>query len=433
MNKNDIPYGVGVLVVKDGKFLCGLRSDTGEICGPGGHVEKDEDPRDAAIRETREEFGVTPKDLKMIGCLKSPDGAYLPTMVFLCTDFEGEPKADGTEMVDEYFGFNDISDLEQRGGLLYPAFDDSISLLEDCIKGRVDGGAGSGNWGHSGRPGMRGGSGGGGGYKLTDEDKISKMVSAMSSDEKKLFSKANEDSKKAVKNLNDTYASNKETWDKASKAVAEGKQPVTATAAAKDHTIPGASKEAQEAYDAIRAKEPQISKDMIEIAGQSGSEMYGLDFSVKTGKSIASKINRIKNKPENREKTDAELVNGMGDLVRYTQLTDHNNIAAATKSTVDQLKKKGYTVNEVDNKYNKKGSDYKGVHIGAVSPSGQQIELQIHSKQSMKVKETIHPMYDVSRENSGRVKNALKLEMKDVSSTLADPDGISSIKSWKKK
>lgn len=280
---------------------------------------------------------------------------------------------------------------------------------------------------------MRGGSGGGGGSKMTNQDKISKMVSAMSSDEKKLFSKANEDSKKAVKNLNDTYASNKETWDKASKAVAEGKQPVTATAAAKDHTIPGASKQAQAAYDAIRAKEPQISKDMIEIAGQSGSEMYGLDFSVKTGKSIASKINRIKNKSENREKTDAELVNGMGDLVRYTQLTDHNNIAAATKSTVDQLKKKGYTVNEVDNKYNKKGSDYKGVHIGAVSPSGQQIELQIHSKQSMKVKETIHPMYDVSRENSGRVKNALKLEMKDVSSTLADPDGISSIKSWKKK
>lgn len=78
------------------------------------------------------------------------------------------------------------------------------------------------------------------------------------------------------------------------------------------------------------------------------------------------------------------------------------------------------------------GSDYKGVHIGAVSPSGQQIELQIHSKQSMKVKETIHPMYDVSSESNGRLINARKLEMKDISATLDMPKDMSSEKTWKK-
>ena len=163
MKKNDIPYGVGVLVAKDGKFLCGLRKDTGEICGPGGHLEKDESPELAAVRETREEFGITPKKLQCLGCLQSKTKAYLPTMVFLCTDFDGEPKTDSEEMVAPYYGFNDIADLERKDAKLYPAFEDSLTLLEDCINGRSDGGPGSGNWGHVGRPGIRGGSGSGGG------------------------------------------------------------------------------------------------------------------------------------------------------------------------------------------------------------------------------------------------------------------------------
>ncbi len=172
MGKNDIPYGVGVLVVKDGKFLCGLRKDTGEICGPGGHLEKDESPEQAAVRETREEFGITPTKLQKIGCLQSKTKAYLPTMVFLCTEFEGEPKTDSNEIVSPYYGFNDIADLERKDAKLYPAFEDSLSLLEDCINGRDDGGPGSGNWGHAGRPGIRGGSGSGGGASVAGSGSV---------------------------------------------------------------------------------------------------------------------------------------------------------------------------------------------------------------------------------------------------------------------
>ena len=126
-------------------------------------MKKDESPEQAAVRETREEFGITPKKLQCLGCLQSKTKAYLPTMVFLCTDFEGEPKTDSEEMVAPYYGFNDIADLERKDAKLYPAFEDSLTLLEDCINGRSDGGPGSGNWGHVGRPGIKGGSGAGGG------------------------------------------------------------------------------------------------------------------------------------------------------------------------------------------------------------------------------------------------------------------------------
>lgn len=437
MKKNDIPYGVGVLVAKDGKFLCGLRKDTGEICGPGGHLEKDESPEQAAVRETREEFGITPKKLQCIGCLQSKTKAYLPTMVFLCTDFEGEPKMDSEEMVAPYYGFNDIADLERKDAKLYPAFEDSLTLLEDCINGRSDGGPGSGNWGHAGRPGLRGGSGGGGGAVGAASDssaRVARMVKNMTPEERKLYDQAHADSKKAVKMMNDTFQSNMDTWANASEAVRAGKDPVTATAAAKNHIIPGASEEAQKAYDDIRSKEPQISKDMVDVANNSGTAMYGLDYSCKTGSSVANKIERKQEKEPSL--TDTEIVKSMGDAVRYTQLTDHDSIASTTKKTIKDLQSKGYTVNEVDNKYQDASSDYKGVHIGAVSPSGQQIELQIHSKESMKVKETIHPMYDIARDTKTpqRVKKALQMEMHDISQKMATPKGImdSSLKSWKK-
>lgn len=158
MNNRDLPYGVGILVARNGRFLCGKRSDTGEIGSPGGHIEKGETPEQAAIRETREEFGITPRKLRRIGCLKSPDGLYLPTMVFVCRDYEGTPKCDNTEMSSPQF--IDVRDLDQLDAV-YPAFDDAINLLIDRI--HHDGGPGSGNWGHAGRPGKRGGSGKGGG------------------------------------------------------------------------------------------------------------------------------------------------------------------------------------------------------------------------------------------------------------------------------
>lgn len=53
-----IPTGCGVIVVKDGKVLVGTRKDNGLVCGPGGHIEIGETPEEAAIRETREEFGI---------------------------------------------------------------------------------------------------------------------------------------------------------------------------------------------------------------------------------------------------------------------------------------------------------------------------------------------------------------------------------------
>lgn len=195
-NSMDIPFGVGVIVITDGKILVGTRTDNGLICGPGGHIQNGEQPSESALRELQEEFHIKANKLYPLGAIQDPEGKWKPSMVFLCTDYEGNPKADEEEMTDARFA--DIAELSQMDNL-FPCFAASLALLMNRLgmsngdtdnqnndassaktlalpdgKGRVkvenqDGGPGSGNWGHQSVKGTRGGSapGGGAGYRRT--------------------------------------------------------------------------------------------------------------------------------------------------------------------------------------------------------------------------------------------------------------------------
>lgn len=94
----DTAQGVGVLVVVGGKILCGTRVKEGTICGPGGHIDSGETSEEAAIRETREEFGITPKELIPITTLTGMPEEYCDSVVYLCTEYDGTIACDGTEM-----------------------------------------------------------------------------------------------------------------------------------------------------------------------------------------------------------------------------------------------------------------------------------------------------------------------------------------------
>jgi len=59
--------GIGVMIVKDGKVLLGLRKGShgaGEYAFPGGHLEHMESFEDCARRETREECGLEIENIR---------------------------------------------------------------------------------------------------------------------------------------------------------------------------------------------------------------------------------------------------------------------------------------------------------------------------------------------------------------------------------
>lgn len=131
----DTDYGVGVLVVQDGRFLCGTRLKGGSVGGPGGHIEAGESPEDAAIRETQEEFGITPKDLMPVAFLSDLKPPYCPSHVFLCTDFDGSIRcADGEMTSPGFITAEKVAELStQNPERLFPPFDQSITALLDVL------------------------------------------------------------------------------------------------------------------------------------------------------------------------------------------------------------------------------------------------------------------------------------------------------------
>jgi 8-oxo-dGTP diphosphatase len=83
-------------IVKQGRILLIRKKrglGAGKINAPGGKLEPGETALESALRETREEIGVTPLDLEERGVLhfQFTDGYSLHCVVFLARDLEGDP------------------------------------------------------------------------------------------------------------------------------------------------------------------------------------------------------------------------------------------------------------------------------------------------------------------------------------------------------
>ena len=81
-------------VIRDGQILLIRKKrglGAGKINGPGGKLEGDETPRACAIRETREELGITPTGVEACGELRFQfsDGYALHGYVFKASGYRG--------------------------------------------------------------------------------------------------------------------------------------------------------------------------------------------------------------------------------------------------------------------------------------------------------------------------------------------------------
>lgn len=84
-------------VVRDGRVLLIHKKrgiGAGKINAPGGRVHPGEAPLEAAVRETREEIGVTPEGARRLGevLFHVLDGTSIRIHVFRADDISGEPR-----------------------------------------------------------------------------------------------------------------------------------------------------------------------------------------------------------------------------------------------------------------------------------------------------------------------------------------------------
>lgn len=93
-----------------GKYLMGVRQDNGKWTEPGGHLHPGEDPLKGAVREVKEETGITLPDgaVKHLGDrqITKPDGTKLLIHTFR-SDLKVEPQTTTKKDPDkEVFGWN---------------------------------------------------------------------------------------------------------------------------------------------------------------------------------------------------------------------------------------------------------------------------------------------------------------------------------------
>ncbi|MBR2142588.1 hypothetical protein [Anaerovibrio sp.] len=216
-----------------------------------------------------------------------------------------------------------------------------------------------------------------------------------------------------------------------------GKIVISGSASQNDNILSGCNERAQVAYNMAKANEPRITLDMLDIAHRLGTSMDGLEYSVKTASSVVSKIERKTDKALQAGETpkkDFEYVSETGDLLRYTQVVNHDEIAAKVRATVKLLEDKGYTVDEIDNKYLNEEGRYKAVHLNVTSPSGQHFEMQIHSPESLAASRATHTMYEEWRrpETSEERKAELFTMIKSTYDSMPLPKDIMSLQSYKR-
>ncbi len=105
--------GCGVLIENDkGQVLLQKRSDTGEWCVPGGALEPGETYKEAAVRELREEVGITVSGLRLFGLYSGddreihyPNGdvVYSLSVIFTTKSYTGIISDEDSEVLEHRF------------------------------------------------------------------------------------------------------------------------------------------------------------------------------------------------------------------------------------------------------------------------------------------------------------------------------------------
>lgn len=144
----------------------------------------------------------------------------------------------------------------------------------------------------------------------------------------------------------------------------------------------------------INKIEPDITKFLKDVSNSENSELFGLDYRIKTKESLIRKIIS-----DSKEKAIPvkETTNQINDILRYTMINDDESFTYKYFKIIEKMKEKGYNIIRVKNTF-VDGVTYKGINTLVQTKSGDIFELQFHTPESIKVKEDdLHKIYEKQR------------------------------------
>lgn len=175
------------------------------------------------------------------------------------------------------------------------------------------------------------------------------------------------------------------------------------------------------ARERAKQEEPDTTETLQGLATKYGGTMTGLDFRLKTAKSLRRKI---RDRAGDRGQPPDEVAQELSDALRYTFMFGDGDYAAGAKGVIADLESQGWFVRAKN--WWAPGDPYDGLNIALGKPDGYPIEVQFHTPQSFISKETlIHPLYErfrVSKDNAER--RALYNQMSAIAASVHRPEGI---------
>jgi len=156
---------------------------------------------------------------------------------------------------------------------------------------------------------------------------------------------------------------------------------------------------------AATAAEPGLTARMTALASQVGGSLAGLEYRLKTVKSLTKKIT---DDALADGKTAQQVADHVFDVNRYTILLKPDQYARSTQAAIDQLRADGNAIT-VKNYWRVPltTNPYQGINVQITKQGGQRLELQFHTEVSLHVKEhEMHGIYDLKKAEKDPVKLA---------------------------
>ncbi|TCC39454.1 hypothetical protein [Kribbella sindirgiensis] len=137
------------------------------------------------------------------------------------------------------------------------------------------------------------------------------------------------------------------------------------------------------------AVEQHLTDDLVACTTD-GMDAHELESRLKSPQSLARKLRKIAGTEFNKLPIE--------DVVRYTLVVpEPNDLVPASLDAHDSLEGRGWEINGAVHSY-ADGSRYKGLHL-FMQKYGQRVELQLHSRESIDVKNRTRPLYVIERDN----------------------------------
>ena len=143
-------------------------------------------------------------------------------------------------------------------------------------------------------------------------------------------------------------------------------------------------------YADYLSTEFEITKFLVDFAKTNNAVLAGLEYRVKSPKSLYNKL---------YQRVEKSFFDSIADVIRYTVILEPKEYVEQIRSVTDALYEKNWKIYSLKNYWVNDSFPYNGVNAKFTNSRNYRIEIQFHTQESFDVKmsEEDHKLYEQRR------------------------------------